>query len=252
MSRTNTVDILGTLALLAAVALAPGAALPAQGEAASGLLPYKARYAVEWHGLNAGTTTIELTHSNNGHYSYTSGNQARGIFRLAFPDTIRQASILQVDSGMVRPLSYLADDGSKATDQDVKLDFDWDRNRVSGVAEDRPVALELKPGTQDPMSIQLLMILQLQAGQTPGVLWMVDKDQVKDFVYRREGEAVLATQLGTLPTVIWSSSRPDSDRVIRVWYAPSLGFTPLQAARTSGGKLEWTMTIKKLDRPTAR
>ncbi len=252
MSRTDNLNILTSLALLAAAALAPGVVLAAQAEAASGLVPFRARYSVEWHGMNAGTTTIELTPNSNGRYTYASGNQARGIFRLAFPDVIRQTSVLEISNGVVRPISFRADDGSRATDQDVTLDFDWEKSRVTGVAENRPVALELKPGTQDAMSIQLTLILELQAGRAPNLLWMADKDQIKDYIYQRDGEATLNTPLGAVPTVIWSSHRPDSDRITRVWYAPSLGFTPLQAARTRGGKLEWTMKIQKLDRPTQR
>ena len=252
MSRTETAGCIARLALLGAAALAPCAALSQQAEAASGLLPFKARYSVEWHGMNAGTTTIELTANSNGRYTYASGNQARGIFRLAFPDVIRQSSVLEISAGAVRPISFRADDGSKATDQDVKLDFDWDKNRVTGVAENRPVSLELKPRTQDAMSIQLTLILELQAGRAPELLWMADKDQIKDYIYQRDGEATLNTPLGAVPTVIWSSHRPNSDRITRIWYAPSLGFTPLQAARTRGGKLEWTMKIQKLDRPLQR
>ena len=226
--------------------------LPAQADTGPTLQPFAARFAVEWHGLNAGTSTIELISNGNGRYTYASGNQARGIFRLAFPDVIRQSSVLQIDNGLVRPLSFRADDGSKDTSQDITLEFDWSKNRVTGTAEDRPVALELKPGTQDAMSIQLALMLELQAGRTPTLYWMADKGELKDYLYQREGEATLTTPLGKLPTVIWSSHRPNSDRITRVWYAPSLGFTPVQASRTRGSKLEWTMKIQKLDRPTTR
>lgn len=78
---------------------------------------------------------------------------------------------------------------------------------------------------------------------------MVDKTEIKDFFYKREGEATLSTPLGSLQTVIWSSRRPNSDRVIHVWYAPALGFVPVQATRTLGSKLEWTMKIQTVDRP---
>ncbi|MFM8516437.1 MAG: hypothetical protein ACKODA_00935, partial [Nevskiaceae bacterium] len=47
-----------------------------------------------------------------------------------------------------------------------------------------------------------------------------------------------------LDTVVWSSHRPSSDRVTRVWYAPSLGFLPVQAERKRGDRLEWSMRLK--------
>jgi hypothetical protein len=256
MSQANKHLSTARRAGLAGVALAllPPIAISQPTPADNGptLQAFAARFTVEWHGLNAGTSTIELMPNGNGRYTYKSGNQARGIFRLAFPDVIRQSSVLQIDNGLVRPLSFRADDGSKETKQDVALDFDWNKNRVTGTAEDQPVSLELKPGTQDAMSIQLALMLELQAGRTPTMFWMADKSELKDYLYQREGEATLVTPIGKLQTVIWSSHRPNSDRITRVWYAPSLGFTPVQAARTRGGKLEWTMKIQKLDRAATR
>jgi hypothetical protein len=41
--------------------------------------------------------------------------------------------------------------------------------------------------------------------------------------------STLSTSLGSLQIVIWSSRRPNSDRIIHVWYAPPLGFAPMLA-----------------------
>ncbi len=235
----------------AVLLLAAGSAVHAETASTPSLAPFVAKYMVEWHGINAGTSTIELIPNGGGRYTYKSGNQARGLFKLAFPDVIRQSSVLQFDNGVVRPLSFRADDGSKDKSRDVSLDFDWAKNRVTGTSEKQAVSLDLKPGTQDAMSVQLALMLELQAGRSPTMFWMADKTEIKDYVYAYDGEATLSTPLGRIPTVIWSSHRPNSDRLTRIWYAPSLGFAPLQAARTRAGKLEWTMKIQKLDRNAA-
>ena len=65
---------------------------------------------------------------------------------------------------------------------------------------------------------------------------------------RREGAARIHTALGELDTVIWSSSRPDSDRVTRMWYAPSLGYLPVRAEQMRSGKLQVRMLIRSLTR----
>ena len=61
--------------------------------------------------------------------------------------------------------------------------------------------------------------------------------------------STLSTSLGSLQIVIWSSRRPNSDRIIHVWYAPALGFAPMLATHTLGSTLEWIMNIQKFDRP---
>jgi hypothetical protein len=146
----------------------------------------------------------------------------------------------------VRPLKFRGDDGSDGTARDVRLDFDWREARVTGVAEDEKVDLALRPGMQDPLSVQIALMIELAAGRTPAEYWIVDKSRIKDYEYRAEGRALLRTAAGELDTVIWSSRRPGSDRVTRVWYAPSRGYAPVRAERLRGGSVEISMTLRSL------
>lgn len=211
------------------------------------LQPFTAVFTVDWKGVNAGTASLELVQQSPGRWRYTSRNHARGLFRLAFPDDITQVSDFTLN-GDPRPLRYRGDDGGTDSDRDVRLDFDWSTGRVTGVAEQKKVDLEIRPGLQDPMTIQIAIMVDLAAGRRPSTYWMVDKWKIKDYEYRSEGAARLRTAAGELDTVIWSSRRPGSDRLTRVWYAPALGFTPVRAERTRGGKTEVTMTLRSLAR----
>jgi hypothetical protein len=47
--------------------------------------------------------------------------------------------------------------------------------------------------------------------------------------------------------VIVSSRRTGNDRILRMWFSPSLGFVPVQAERWRNGKLEFAMRIKALN-----
>lgn len=242
------------VALLAPALLAPAAlpagdtSAPAASAASLALQPFKAAYVLEWKGMDAATASLELTRQAGAQWSYVSRNNARGIFRAVFPGELTQVSRLQLEPGGVRPLSYRGDDGSSDKAKDVALDFDWARHRVTGTAERKPVDLELQPGVQDVMSVQIALIVDLQAGRQPRGYTLVDKDKVKDYVYAGEGNARVATTLGPVETVIWSSHRPNSDRVTRVWYAPSLGYLPVKAERRRGNKLEWSMRLVSVQR----
>lgn len=209
------------------------------------LTPFKAVFGVTWRGMNAGTASLELERLNGSRWRYTSRNMARGLFRIAFPDEITQTSEFALN-GSVRPLQFRGDDGSGDTSRDVRLDFDWNAQRVTGVAEDRKVDLALRPDLQDPMSVQIALMVELAAGRTPSDYWILDKDRIKDYEYRAEGRARLRTAAGEFDTVIWSSRRPGSDRVTRVWYAPARGYAPVRAERLRGGRIEFAMTLKSL------
>lgn len=220
---------------------------PAQA-APQAITPFSASYSVEWKGLNAASASLQLKQTAPGAYTYVSRNTARGIFSLAFPDDVLQTSELVIDDSGVRPVRYRGDDGSEDTARDVSLDFSWSLGRVTGTVENRPVDLAVQPGVQDAMSIQIALMLDLAAGRTPTVYWMMDKDKLKDYVYEQQAGGRLKTAVGQLDTVVWASHRPGSNRITRIWYAPSIGYVPVKAERTKGGKIEWTMRLRSLAR----
>ncbi len=207
---------------------------------------FAATYSVEWRGLKAATSTLQLQQTGPGQFTYASRNHARGLFSIAFPDEVAQTSELRIDAAGVRPMRFRGDDGSDSSKRDVTLDFDWQRNRVTGMAEDKPVDLKLPAGTQDPMSIQIALMVALAAGEQPKSFWMVDKDQLKEYLYEREADVRIKTVAGDFDTQVWASRRPNSNRVTRAWYAPSLGFVPVEAERTRDGKIEWRMRLRSL------
>jgi Protein of unknown function (DUF3108) len=244
--RALAVAMLGIMA--AARAQAPttaGAQTPAPAATDIGIAPFSAHYQADWKSISVGTSDLELKNdSQPGHYVYTWTITARGIFRMVYRDDLIQKSWLSIDAGHARPSRYRAEDGSSSVD----LDFDWAGGHVRGTSENKPVDLELKEGTQDVMSIQVEVMLDLQKGDLPKTFQIIDKDELKDFIYTQEGTASLRTDLGRLDTIIVSSQRAGNDRILRMWFAPSLGFVPVQAERTRGGKLEFAMRIKTLKR----
>ena len=231
-------------ALLAALLVLCGADVAAAREPE----PFSASYAVVFRGINAGTSSLELTRENGNRWRYVSRNKARGLFKLALPGEVRQTSVFTLDDGSVRPLRYLADDGTDSTSRDIRLEFDWGAGKVRGVAEEKPVELPLQRGLQDGMSVQVALLQALRSGESPRGFSLIDKDEIKEYVYESEGSVRLQTAAGELDTVIWSSRRPNSNRVTRVWYAPSLGFLPVQAERRKGDTVEWSMRLKSWQR----
>jgi hypothetical protein len=212
------------------------------------LQPFTGTYAVEWRGMNAGTSTLELIRLGGNDYSYRSRNVARGFFRLAFPDAITQTSNFSLVDGVVRPASYRADDGSTNKKRAIALDFDWNAMRVTGMAEGKPVDQPLKPGTQDSLSVQIALLRELAAGRLPRQFWLINKDEVTNYDYVREGTEILDTPLGKLETVMYRSQRTGSSRTTRLWFAPSLGYLPVRAQQLRRGKPEFALTIRALTR----
>ena len=233
------------LTIAASVTMAAhGAAGAAQAADEAGIAPFTAHYQADWKGISVGTSDIKLTQGvEPGQYVYTWTITARGIFRVAYHDDLVQKSWLTMTGDHVRPDKYLGKEGSSS----VELNFDWQNMRATGLSETKPVDLKLKEGTQDVMSIQVEVMLDLKRGNLPKTFEIIDKDQLKEFIYTQEGSAKIRTAIGELDTVIVTSQRTGNNRILRMWFAPSLGFVPVQAERSRDGKIEIAMRIKSVD-----
>jgi hypothetical protein len=236
-----------TLSGISTAALAsPQAAPDARPASDTGIEPFSAHYVAEWRDISVGTSDLMLERAAEpGHYHYSWTISARGIFRLVYSDDVTQQSWFAIVDGHIRPDRYRASQGSAG----VSFDFDWASGHARGSSEGKPIDLTLKPGTQDLMSIQVEVMLDLKNGNLPSNFTIIDKDQMKDFLYTREGTAKLRTSIGSLDTIIVASRHDANDRrVLRMWFAPDLGFMPVQAERTRDDKLEFAIRIRSLKR----
>jgi len=225
-----------------ATAAAPTAAAPTEN---AGLRPFKAHYIADWKGINVAVSDIEMKAGESpGEFVYRWSVAARGIFRVVYSDPVIQTSWFKVEDGHVRPYRYRGEQGGAS----LNVNFDWLDMRATGTAESKPLDLHLKQGAQDLNSIQAEIMTDLRRGELPRSFQILDKDQLKDFDYVEEGDARIRTDLGELDTIVVASQRPGNDRVLRMWFAPALGFIPVQAERSRHGSVEFSMHIKSLAR----
>jgi hypothetical protein len=235
-------------ALLACFMLGVTATPCALGEPAAdaALGPFAAHFTAEWKGIGVAASDLVLKRdSAPGTWLYTWRITARGIFHLVYSDDLLQNSWFTLSAGHVRTNRYAATEGS----QQVKLDFDWDAHRARGTSQGKPLELVLQDNTQDVLSIQIEVMQDLRNDTLPAKFSIVDKEEVKEFNYTREGSERLHTALGVLDTIKIASQREGNNRILHMWFAPSLGFVPVQAERTRDGKSEFAMRIRSLERP---
>jgi len=209
------------------------------------LKPFRASYLAEWKGMTAASSTVELKNISTNVYTYSSVNSARGVFRMAFPDALSQKSTFRIVDGQVEPMLF---DGSDEKERPINLTFDWQKKRVTGVAKERAVDLELPEGAQDAMSLQIASLRNLASGNLKGTVWMIDATKLKEYELHLEGNARIATALGELDTVIYTSKRHASESFTRTWVAPALGYLPVRAERIDGKKVLITLLIQSVDK----
>jgi hypothetical protein len=195
--------------------------------------------------MTAASSTVELKHLGPDTYTYSSVNTARGLFRMAFPDALTQVSTFKIAGERVVPMTYR---GIDEKERPIELNFDWEKKRVTGVAKERSVDLELPDGAQDAMSLQIASLRNLASGKLDATVWMIDANKLKQYELKLEGNARIDTELGALDTVIYLSRRANTDRFTRTWVAPALGYLPVKAQSVRGKKVEVTLLIQSVER----
>ncbi len=247
MARRTAERAIMAVALAAAamaIAAPAGHALSQPTPPTSAPAPFVATYTIAWHGITAGSSTLELRKTAPQVYLYTSTDKAYGLFRLAFPRPLRQSSRFRITAGEVEPLDFQA--GGAGTD--VMAQFDWKDGHVTGMAKGKLLDLKLQPGTQDPLSVQIAIMLKLLAQDAPDGFWMLNTDEIDRFEYVRHEEATLDTPLGKLRTILYTSHAPGSDKTTYLWLAPTLDYMPARAEQRVKGSTQVALEIRAFAR----
>jgi hypothetical protein len=237
--------------IVAALLVVPTAPETVAKEAASaGLQPFKVRYQATYRGISGGQIENSLRPGDRpGHWIYETRAFPNLLGRVAVSPQARERGTMEVTSTGVRPLSFQFDDGKPDLAKDVRFAFDWGAGRVAGVAQGEPFDLAVAPGTQDTASVQTAMIVELLAGREPKGFTILMGSRLREYRYWSEGRATVVTPLGQFDTVVWVNQREGSDRLVKVWHAPSLGFMPVQAVQFRKGQLETQLKLVSFERP---
>lgn len=235
------------VALLLALLVHAAPAWPADGEE---LAPFEASYAWIWHGAAVAVSTLRLEPGADGTWTYSSDSEPRGLGFL-YPMRPRLRSLFRIGDRGVQPLRYHAEDGTSRNTRSADVTFDWNANRATGNYEGTAVDLPIEPGAQDDLSAQIALLNALRHGEIPARISMIDRNTLRDYEYRREGEETLHTKLGEVQTVIYASQHPGSPRITRYWCAPGRGYVPMRVQQKRVDEVEWTMEIQTLKFPQA-
>jgi len=248
MSRLRRNVVAGAIA---ALALLTGASVVSAAAAAPPvpMTAYTARYQVSYRGLSGGQ--IELSFKPGpvpGQWLYETRPFPNLLGRIAVSTAAREHCTMNIGPAGVQPLTFEFDDGSADSSKDVRHTFDWTNERVTGVAAGKPVALDVTPGTQNTASVQAAMIVERLNGRTPTGFRILTGDKVHDFRYWMEGTQQIVTPYGQVEAEVWASQSARSDRVSKMWHAPSLGYVPVQAIQYRKGSPEIQMKLVSLKR----
>jgi len=188
------------------------------------------------------TTTVQP----DGTIKFESHSKTTGLAALFIKDQIAEHSIFTLNHNTIQPLHYLYDRTGGKRAHTTKLDFDWPTKSIKNAIEGEEWNLEISQKTQDKLSYQLQLMLDLQAGLTTFSYPVADDGILKEYRFTLLGEETIQTSIGEIEAIKLKRERAaDSKRKLTIWFAKSLRYLPVRIKQGKDDKAFITLEIKQ-------
>lgn len=239
-----------TRILTMALALTGASSLSAAAEISVPLysVAYTASYRFGILTFTADTDTTINWDDQAGAYVYKTNFEANGLAALKFPGMARDSGQFKLDCRGIVPVKNQRDDGSKKLDEDVFTTFDADTHKAAVDYQGETFNFDLPPGTVDPQTLTLALMLDMQQGLPPGTYTALDRTRIKTYPFKQIGDEELETEVGKFATIVLQEGKDTDSRTRKVWVAPELDYLPVKIQYNRKGKTQAIMTINSLAR----
>jgi len=201
---------------------------------------YQATYTANIKsGLNfSGTLKRSLSKASNGQWLF----QDKISSMLA---SIEESSSLNIDNNQIQPLKYHY--LRKVLGKKKKRDINFDWSKKTAVNRDNQ-SYSLRSGTQDSLSYQLQLQLDLQRGIRGDFSYPIaKKGAVSNIKFVQVGREVIDTPMGKLDSIKLKLDRGvDAKRVTYIWFSTKHNFVITQLQQTEADGKSYSIVLKKL------
>ncbi|MES1935152.1 DUF3108 domain-containing protein [Salinisphaera hydrothermalis] len=242
--------------LFCAAAVLAALGLGASAEAmASPTSSFKAVYSVRKSGLPLGDAHFSLEPGKqNGCYVYAGHAKPNALVHMFLGNIDDETRFCIVD-GAVRPMYFRHHiDGKPGHSYTLK--FDWSAMTVRYHSENGDTkTYTLKPGTQDPMSLQIAArrwLADANSGTgaqlpTEHAFTLADDDGLQTYRVNVTDAGNLKTPGGTFDTVRLARTG-QHHHALTFWLARNADWIPVQVRRLEDGDTQYELTVQSLSR----
>ena len=199
------------------------------GCTATKLPPYEATYTTKLKGIKVtGTRKFEQVTDNQFKVSW----RAKALWM-----SLHEWSEFElIENNQLRPISYHYTRKGLGSDKPIHIVFDWEHNIVNASKGKKTVILPLSPGTQDKLSYQLQMQLDLLRNPKRKSFSypVASHNKIRNYDFTLLKEESLTSKLGTESTLVFQRQKRDTTTAI--WLSPNQYYLPLKVERNEDGK----------------
>ena len=148
---------------------------------------------------------------------------------------MREEARFTSDGERLYSTSYVVEGGSKSSDDDSDIRFDWDSGSAASIYEEEAATLPLEGEVYDRISADIVIINDLRNGLEPRSLRIAEKNEVRDYEFTFQGKETVEVPAGTFDTVKYLRQRIGSSRSTLIWYAPAADYLPVRMEQLKRG-----------------
>jgi hypothetical protein len=196
-----------------------------------------ASYRLLRNGQEIGTVTDSYRQEGK-EYKLESETSAAGIFALFAKGKIRLTSAGEVTADGLRPAHFEHQRGADPA-KTITADFDWDKQTVTHKFDGKTETAELKPGTQDRISMQYQFMFQPpRKGEI--LLPTTTGKRLNVYRYQVTGEEKVTVPAGAFRAMHLSKEHAADEDGTEIWLAKSRRYVPVRIVfeQEDGTKLE--------------
>jgi hypothetical protein len=152
------------------------------------------------------------------------------------PKPIVERSEFMIANGLIQPLSFVYEDGSRGGRRNFELRFD---SETGAVETDQNDSLTERPASIDTLDLgtmRVALMMRLAMGAMRGAFDVADRDGIDHYEFQVERSESTETGLGTVAAQRVRLQRPDSSRRTQIWAAPELRFLTVRMEQHREGR----------------
>ncbi len=188
---------------------------------------FEAHYEVSRNGFSVGIAKRKL-YFQDEQWVFESTSYTTGFAAFFVKDVITERSTSLYQKGRMLPLKYLYQRTGGKRERLVKINFDWEKQRVINSINNDPWAMKIPIGTLDKFVYQLQIMLDL-ANQQPLYYQVADGGKLKEYQIEQHKEETLKTTAGNFKAV--KLVRQKGKRQTILWCAEALHYLPIKITR---------------------
>jgi hypothetical protein len=207
--------------------------------------PFVATFSVSRGFMPLGDLELRLSLAPDGTYSYHAHTQPGLLADWFNGEEVIEESQGRLFPEGLQPTSYLYRQEVDEADN-TAVRFDWAEAKAYTTSGGVTWAQPIGPDTQDRLSQQLMVRLQLAQGQQTMEYEVADGGKLKLYRFQVIGKESIKTPFGRLDCLKVARSKGSRPPEYTIWFAPRLDYLPVRIERKISGR-RFVMSLDELE-----